>query len=235
MSVALEARRLLRKSRFGMLATLSKKFSGHPFGSITPYILDHDACPVILISTLAEHTKNIENDRRVSLLVHEAGANVQAEARITVLGDCARMQDQEQVKTRYLRYFPNASGYFDTHDFFFYRIAPIMIRYIGGFGEIHWVEAQSFTAPENKFAAQEDSVLAHMNQDHAQNLRDYCRHYQNKKVKKAEMVGIDCDGFDVRADGELLRFDFDSPVLDAMQAREALVKMAKESKPQKQD
>jgi hypothetical protein len=230
MSVALEARRLLRKNRFGMLATLSKKFGGHPFGSITPYILDHDARPVILISTLAEHTKNIENDSRVSLLVHEAGDNVQAEARITVLGNCARMQDQEQVKTRYLRYFPNASGYFDTHDFFFYRIAPIMIRYIGGFGEIHWIEAESFTAPENKLAAQEESILEHMNQDHAQNLRDYCRHYQGKQAENAEMVGIDCDGFDVRADGELLRFDFETPVLDATQAREALVKMAKESK-----
>ena len=230
MSVVAEARRLLRKNRFGMLATLSKKFSGHPFGSIIPYMLDHDARPVILISTLAEHTKNIENDNRVSLLVHEAGDNVQAEARITVLGGCTRMPGQEQVKTRYLRYFPNASGYFDTHDFFFYRIEPIMIRYIGGFGEIHWIEAKSFTAPENKLAENEEGILAHMNQDHAQNLRDYCRHYQSKKAKKAEMVGIDCDGFDVRADGELLRFDFETPVLDAMQAREALVKMAKESK-----
>ena len=230
MSVALEARRLLRKNRFGMLATLSKKFGGHPFGSITPYILDHEARPVILISTLAEHTKNIENDSRVSLLVHEAGDNVQAEARITVLGNCARMQDQEQVKTRYLRYFPNASGYFDTHDFFFYRIEPTMIRYIGGFGEIHWIEAESFIAPENKLAAQEESILAHMNQDHAQNLRDYCRHDHGKKAKNVEMAGIDCDGFDARADGELLRFDFETPVLDAMQAREALVKMAKESK-----
>jgi putative heme iron utilization protein len=230
MSVDLAARRLLRKNRFGMLATLSKKFSGHPFGSITPYILDQEARPIILISTLAEHTKNIENDSRVSLLVHEAGDNVQVEARITVLGNCARMRDQEQVKTRYLRYFPNASGYFDTHDFFFYRIAPIMIRYIGGFGEIHWIPAENFTAPENQLAEQEEGILAHMNQDHAQNLRDYCRHYQAKKVKNAEMVGIDCDGFDIRADGELLRLDFDTPVLDAMQAREALVKMAKESK-----
>jgi len=230
MSGALEARRLLRKNRFGMLATLSKKFSGHPFGSITPYILDQEARPIILISTLAEHTKNIENDSRVSLLVHEAGENVQEEARITMLGDCARMQNQEQVKTRYLRYFPNASGYFDTHDFFFYRIAPIMIRYIGGFGEIHWIEAKSFTAPENKLEEKEEGILAHMNQDHAQNLRDYCRHYKGKQAKKAEMVGLDCDGFDVRTDGELLRFDFKTPVLDAMQAREALVEMAKESK-----
>jgi putative heme iron utilization protein len=230
MSVALEARRLLRKNRFGMLATLSKKFGGYPFGSITPYILDHEARPVILISTLAEHTKNIENDSRVSLLVHEAGDNVQAEARITVLGNCARMQDQEQVKTRYLSHFPNASGYFATHDFFFYRIKPLMIRYIGGFGEIHWIPEKDFTAPENKLSAEEGGILAHMNQDHAQNLRDYCRHYQGKKTKNAEMVGIDCDGFDVRAEGELLRFDFETPVLDAMQAREALVKMAKESK-----
>ncbi|MGH8744346.1 MAG: HugZ family protein, partial [Burkholderiales bacterium] len=157
-------------------------------------------------------------------------ANVQAEARITVLGNAARMENQDSLKPRYLRYFPNAENYFDTHDFFFYRIQPITIRYIGGFGEIHWIEAESFTTPENKISAQEQSILTHMNQDHAQNLRDYCRHYQGKDVKHAEMVEIDCDGFDVRAEGELLRFDFDAPVLDAMQAREALVKMAKESK-----
>jgi heme oxygenase (biliverdin-IX-beta and delta-forming) len=230
MTIAAEARRLLRKRRFGMLATLSKKFGGHPFGSITPYVLDHDARPVILISTLAEHTKNIDNDNRVSLLVNEPGTNVQAEARLTVLGNCARMQDQEQVKTRYLRYFPNAFGYFDTHDFFFYRIQPMVIRYIGGFGEIHWIPEKDFACPENKLAAQEQSILAHMNQDHAQNLRDYCRRYQDRNVKNAEMIGIDCDGFDVRADGELLRFDFETRVLDALQARAALVKMAKECK-----
>ena len=235
MNIALDARRLLRKSRYGMLATLSKKFGGHPFGSIIPYLLDQEERPVVLISTLAEHTKNIENDNRVSLLVHEAGDNVQAEARITVLGNCARMQDQQQMKTRYLRYFPNASGYFATHDFFFYRIAPNMIRYIGGFGEIHWIPAKDFAAPENKLAEQEKNILAHMNQDHIQNLRDYCQYYHGKKANDVEMTGIDCDGFDVRADGELLRFDFNAPVLDTAQARAVLVRMAKESKLQNQD
>ncbi|HVS27035.1 MAG TPA: DUF2470 domain-containing protein [Burkholderiales bacterium] len=230
MSVAVEARRLLRKSRHGVLTTLSKKLKGHPFGSVVPYLLDHQGRPLILISTLAEHTKNIDHDGRVSLLVHEPGANVQAEARATLIGDCARVADQEAAKPRYLRYFPNAESYFATHDFFFYGIEPKTVRYIGGFGEIHWISKESFAPPANQLEAQEEAIIVHMNQDHAQNLRGYCRHYQGKKAKNAEMVGIDCDGFDVRADGELLRFDFDNPVLDAMQAREALVRMAKKSK-----
>lgn len=225
-----EARRLLRARRYGVLSTLSKKLKGHPFGSVTPYVLDHGGRPVILISTLAEHTKNIDADPRVSLLVHEPGDNVQAESRATLVGNAARLRDQESPKPRYLRYFPGAAGYFDTHDFFFYCIEPAILRFIGGFGEIHWIETESYLAPENKLEEQEAEILEHMNRDHAHNLRDYCRHYERKDAIDAEMVGIDCDGFDLRADGELLRFDFDQPVLDAEAARTALVTMAKESK-----
>jgi putative heme iron utilization protein len=67
MNNAREARQLLRAHRYGALCTLSKKIDGHPFGSITPYLVDHDGSLLILISTLAEHTKNIQHDPRVSL------------------------------------------------------------------------------------------------------------------------------------------------------------------------
>ncbi len=230
MTPPIEARCLLRKSRHGMLATLSKKFGGHPFGSIVPFLLDSQGCPLILISTLAEHTKNIDHDRRVSLLVFETGTDVQAEARVTLLGDCARVADPEKIKPRYLRYFPNAAGYFATHDFFFYRIEPKILRYIGGFGEIHWISTETYAPPANELEAQEEMIISHMNNDHAQALRDYCRHYHGLNAHKAMMAGIDCDGFDVLADGNFLRFDFTDTVLDAIMARQALVAMSQESR-----
>ena len=64
------ARQMLRAHRYGVLCTLSKKFNGHPFGSITSYLVDHDGSLLILVSTLAEHTKNIQHDPRVSLITH---------------------------------------------------------------------------------------------------------------------------------------------------------------------
>ncbi|MGH8672091.1 MAG: HugZ family protein [Burkholderiales bacterium] len=230
MSDAEQARRLLRSRRHGVLATLSKKLGGYPFGSVLPYMLDHDARPVILISTLAEHTKNILADPRVSLLVHEPFTDVQAHARATLVGKAQRLVDQDALKPRYLRYFPNAESYFATHDFHFFRIEPHMVRYIGGFGEIHWVSSDSYHPPRGQLAEQEDGIVAHMNQDHAQNMRDYCRRYHGREVAAAHMLGIDCDGFDVRADGDILRFDFEQPVLDAVTARKALVAMAQESR-----
>ena len=108
----IDARRLLRRQQHGVLSTLSKKLDGYPFGSVTPFVLDHQARPVILISTLAEHTKNIAADPRVSLLAHDSSADIQANARVTVVGHCARMEDQTALRARYLRYFPGLNEFF---------------------------------------------------------------------------------------------------------------------------
>jgi heme oxygenase (biliverdin-IX-beta and delta-forming) len=68
-----------------------------------------------------------------------------------------------------------------------------------------------------------------MNSDHQDSLRNYCRHFHQHEAKGVEMLGIDRDGFDVRADEKVLRFDFREPVLDAQQARTALVAMSREA------
>jgi len=223
-----EARRFLRGQHAGMLATLSLKLGGYPFGSVAPYVLDQEGKPIIFISALAEHTKNIQHDPRVSLLANAPTDDAQARARLTLVGDAARMADQDSPKSRYLRYFPGAAQNLELADFFFYRIEPRHIRFIGGFGAIHWVAPQDFLAPSVGLGEQEEGIVAHMNRDHAENLRDYCRHYHGVESGDAEMLGIDCDGFDVRADGRVLRFEFSEPVLDATRARQALVAMAQE-------
>jgi putative heme iron utilization protein len=228
MSNAREARQLLRAHRYGALSTLSKKFDGHPFGSITPYMVDHDGSLLILISTLAEHTKNIAADPRVSLISHNQRApHIQTQGRITLLGNAEFVADRATAGQRYLRYFPEAQTYFAMHDFSFYRIAPLALRYIGGFGHIHWVKAENYRVESYPLIEQETDILAHMNADHADSLRRYCLHTHQLEAQTVEMVGIDCDGFDIRADGDVYRFDFPEPVLDAQQARTALVAMSR--------
>ena len=143
--IAHEARRMLRAHRYGALGTLSKKFDGYPFGSITPYLVDHDGSLLILISTLAEHTKNIRHDPRVSLITHDQrDPHIQTQGRVTVVGNARLEPNREQAGLRYLRYFPEAQTYFAMHDFSFYRIRPVAIRYIGGFGKIHWVNMENY-------------------------------------------------------------------------------------------
>lgn len=231
MNNAIEARQMLRAHRYGALSTLSKKFAGFPFGSITPYLVDHDGSLIILISGLAEHTKNILNDPRVSLITHDQrDAHIQTQGRITLLGNAQAVTNRDEIGARYLRYFPEAQSYFQMHDFAFYRIQPIAIRYIGGFGRIHWINMEQYSVPPYPLTAQETDVVEHMNADHQDTMRHYCRHFHQREVLDVAMLGIDCDGFDMRADGEVLRIDFAQPVSDAQQARAALVELARIAK-----
>jgi putative heme iron utilization protein len=226
-----EARRMLRAHRYGVLSTLSKKFDGYPFGSITPYLVDNDGSLLILISTLAEHTKNILHDARVSLIAHDHNnPHIQSQGRVTVLGNATPEADRDQTGLRYVRYFPEAQAYFAMHDFSFYRIRPMAIRYIGGFGRIHWVEMENYAVPPYPLIEQESGVVTHMNTDHQDTMRNYCQHFHQLEALDVAMLGIDLDGFDVRADGKVLRFDFAQPVMDAQQARTALVEMAHAAK-----
>ena len=193
---AREARQILRAHRYGALCTLSKKYDGHPFGSITPYLVDHDGSLLILISALAEHTKNIQNDARVSLITHnQDDPHIQTQGRVTVVGSAALEADRDGAGLRYLRYFPEAQTYFEMHDFQFYRIVPQAIRYIGGFGNIHWVKAENYAVADYPLVAQEEEVLAQMSTEHGAAIR---RHTAQSDIG-AELIGIDCDGFDIRA------------------------------------
>lgn len=203
------ARQLLRAHRYGALSTLSKKFDGHPFGSITPYLVDHDGSLLILISTLAEHTKNIHSDPRVSLITHnQEDAHIQTQGRITVVGTASLVAEREQAGKRYLRYFPEAQTYFAMHDFSFYRIEPIALRYIGGFGDIHWVKAEKYRVPPNTLAAEEDALLSSINTRHS--------------TKQGMLIGIDCDGYDVRLNERTERHDFPTLALNGEQAQALL-------------
>lgn len=237
MNLNIEARKFLRSTHSGILSTHSARFDGYPFGSVAPFVLDHHCQPVILISTLAEHTKNIALNPKVSLLVFAGAEDLQANARLTLLGEASKIfkEADADLRARYLRYLPQAASYFDMHDFSFYRIHIHQARYIGGFGKMSWLTDvdlfDDIAGKESVLSQQESGILEHMNADHKENLVHYCRHFHQVTASQAQMLGIDFDGFDVLATtasgNRLLRFDFEQPVYDAQAARVALVAMAK--------
>jgi len=223
-SNARTARQMLRAHRYGVLSTLSKKFDGHPFGSITPYMVDHDGSLLILISGLAEHTKNILSDARVSLITHDQNdPHIQTQGRVTLVGNAIFESERERCGARYLRYFPEAQTYFDMADFNFFRIVPSAIRYIGGFGDIHWVKADNYRQPNHPLIAEELALINEVNAEHRHALANSLGMIDAKEVT---LVGVDCDGYDLRADGRIYRIGFHDLVLDAAQARAAMNKLA---------
>lgn len=235
--LAIEAKQFLRSTLRGILSTHSAKFSGYPFGSVAPFVVDHHGRLIILISTLAEHTKNILQNPKVSMVVLKDEADLQANARLTLLGEASQADKADALlRARYLRYHPQAETYFDMHDFYFYQINVTHARYIAGFGKMGWLDSDALNASPDAIAltAQESDIIEHMNADHADSLRTYCAHFHQLSGDRAQMVGIDPLGFDVRLhqaeQSQMVRFDFDSPVVDANSARQALVAMSKLAK-----
>jgi heme iron utilization protein len=141
---ATEARQFARNCHHGVLSTLSKRLDGFPFGSVTPFMLDDDGCPILLISEIAEHTKNLKADARCSLIMQPFAEDMQSTGRVTLIGQATPLPDKDHLGPRYLQIFPQAAEYFALHDFGFWRIQPTRIRWIGGFGRIHWIEAEAW-------------------------------------------------------------------------------------------
>ncbi len=220
---AIAARRFVRAHHAGVLSTLSKRLQGMPFGSIAPFVLDHDGRPVVLISALAEHTKNLVADPRCSILAHPCTEDAQAAGRVTLLGRADRVDDPHQARAigaRYLRILPDAAGNIALGDFSFYRITVEAVRFIGGFGRIHWVDAAEFAPPPNRLGDAEDALLAHFNADGIEHLRRCCARVHGATAP-VRAVGIDVDGIDVRDDVRSMRIDFPAPACDADAVRAA--------------
>ena len=101
-----EVRALIEGERNAMLCTLSKKIDGWPFGSITPYAVAATGEPIILISEIAEHTRNLRADARASLLVQDSQslADPQSGARVTLMGYAIPVAPAylEDARRRYL-------------------------------------------------------------------------------------------------------------------------------------
>lgn len=227
--MARQARRLLRAEHTGLLSTLSAKLGGYPFGTVVNHVTDHEARPLFLVSQLAEHTRNLEQDPRASFLVHEQSSDVQAGERVTLVGEARRIDTTPELKARYLRYFPASEQYFAL-DFGFFRIQPSSLRYIGGFGAVRWLSPGDIQPPDNSLASEEEELLVRLNRSHAGDLQFLCRSYYGMgATTDAALAGIDCDGFDILADGQLLRFDFPDIVTSGAQVAVALQKLLKDN------
>jgi putative heme iron utilization protein len=134
------ARALLASGRHAALATLLD--DGHPYASLVAFAAD-DRGPVLLLSDLAEHTRNLRRDARASLLLAEPGADDPlARPRATFVGRCAAAARGE-VAALYLARHPEAAGYLELRDFSFWRLEVEAVRFVGGFGVMSWTPSRA--------------------------------------------------------------------------------------------
>ena len=163
----------------------------------------------------------MSTDARVSLLVHEQGTDVQAAARVTLIGNAERISDPSEVAQRYQRYFPATHGYREQLDFDFWRITPVTLRAIAGFAKAHWLSREAYAPPPQALHKLESDIVSYINANHTDTLRLYCKLKQVSDPDRFELVGVDCDGLDLRTGSTWLRLNFDEVVYDMPQVHAA--------------
>lgn len=227
------ARQLIRQSVSASLATAGRPDSlaqGFPYASLVLVAADHDGAPLLLISSLAEHTCNIAADVRVSLLFDgTAGlADPLEGARLSLIGEAGPASADHQ-RARFLARHPSAAAYAGFKDFSLVRIAPRRAHLVAGFGRISWVEASELLFDMSTAAAlieAEAGIIGHMNDDHSDALELYARVLLGRSESSWRLCGIDPEGIDLRTGQAVARLDFDQPIRSPAEARTALVALA---------
>jgi putative heme iron utilization protein len=229
------ARSLLRRRRQGALATLMPD-SGDPYCSLVNVASNWNGSPILLISRLALHTRNILGDSRVSLMLDERAEGDPLEgARIMLAGRAEEAESAEQpiLRRRYLNAHPAAEAFVNFKDFSFFRIRPAGAHLVAGFGRIVDLTPGQFLtdiSDADALLEAEQSVIDHMNADHRDAMNLYATKLLSAEEADWRCTGCDPDGMDMQAGTQTLRLEFPERVTNATALRKMLVKLAAEAR-----
>jgi len=142
-------RNLIKKARHGLLSTAGLEPAGFPYGSLVQVGSTRAGEPVIFVSGLAQHTKNLRKDPRVALVVQpDVGDDPMQSPRATIIGTVRLLEGELEAETRdgFLATHPEAASFFEL-DFALWAIKPEEARYVGGFGAAAWVSGSEIVDP----------------------------------------------------------------------------------------
>ena len=235
------ARQLMRKTELGVLSTHSKSQEGYPFGSVSTYMSTHEGDIVFHVSDLAQHTKNFNHNDKMCLTVFPVGRfsktgkvrDANAGARLSLLGTVKKI-DEDQLPwlaERYYRLYPASRSYQSAHDFAFYRMTTERVRFIRGFGDIHWIHSDQWRLNQPDWVPQELSMINHMNEDHEDAMQLIFELYTGIKVENVQMLAINPEGAYYSADSDKPVFiSFGSVCNTGVEIRKALVAQTNEAR-----
>jgi putative heme iron utilization protein len=229
------ARSLLRRSRQGALATLMAG-SGDPYCSLVNVASHADGAPILLISRLALHTKNILADPRVSLMLDERADGDPLEgSRIMLAGRAeeASADDLPVLHRRYLNAHPAAETFVNFKDFSFFRIRPSVAHLVAGFGRIVDLKPELFLTDISDAGAlleAEQGAIDHMNADHRDAMNLYATKLLGADTADWRCTGCDPDGIDMQAGMTALRLDFPRRIVTPAALRQMLKELADQAR-----
>jgi putative heme iron utilization protein len=229
------ARSLLRRSSQGALATLMAG-SGDPYCSLVNVASYSDGSPILLISRLALHTRNILADSRVSLMLDERAEGDPLEgSRIMLAGRAeeAGADDLAVLRRRYLNAHPSAEAFVDFKDFSFFRIRPSGAHLVAGFGRIVDLMPEQFLTDISDAGAlleAEQGAIDHMNADHRDAMNLYATKLLGAEAADWCCTGCDPDGMDMQAGTTTLRLEFPRRIVTPAALRQTLKEIADQAR-----
>lgn len=233
------ARSVIRGVDFAALATNAAGEAGWPYASLVMVACDHDATPILLMSDLAEHARNIAGDPRVSILFDgtESGGGRSGDTpldapRVSVMGRAVRSEEPRH-RARYLARNPTAERFADFGDFHMYSLEVTRAHLVQGFGKVRWMQAEALlfdAARTDALIDAEAEIVEHMNTDHADAVDLYAGVLLGRTGSGWRMTGIDPEGCDLRREAAVARLGFDNPIAEAGEARAVLVELVKKAR-----
>jgi heme iron utilization protein len=232
------ARRLLRTALKGALATLDGG-GGDPYASLVLVATEPDGTPILLISRLARHTRNLQRDPRASLLLDGTGGlgDPLTGGRVTLVGR-AQPSTNPTALRRFLARHPAAETYAAFPDFSVFALEVSGAHFIGGFGQIVDLGPAALSTSldgASQLIEAEPGIIEHMNADHADALALYATEFAGCAAGEWRMTGIDPGGIDLLHCTMAARVDFAARVHTPGEARKALVALAERARAVRQE
>lgn len=225
-------RRLLRQATTASLAT-SMATDATPYASLVLMATDPAGQPLLLLSDLAVHSRNIARNASVSLLISEQPGDRDPLTlpRISVEGHL-QVVDDKNLKARYLRRFPSARDFAEFSDFNFYRMTIARAHLVAGFGEIHWLDPEKFLIDPGflQTGKAEADIVNHMNTDHADAVQELVTAATGTPADGWEICGIDREGMDLRQGWRYERILFFTPATSADDVRRQIIGLLKNAR-----
>jgi putative heme iron utilization protein len=225
-------KKLLREGRSGALATLMAG-SGDPYCSLVNVATAPDGSPLLLLSGLALHTKNLLADARVSLMLDERKEGDPLEGARVMLMGTAEAAPEPAVRAAYLRRHPEAEMFAGFADFAFYRMTIARTHLVAGFGRIVDLSPAAVltdVSDASALAEAESDAIAHMNADHADALRLYATRLIGAPDGNWKCVGIDPEGLELQQGRVALRLAFPQRVTGPGPLRAMLKQLAEQAR-----
>lgn len=201
---ALAVRNLMEQARFAHLCTVMSRMhhrrKGYPFGSLVDFAPDSMGHPILSLSPLAIHTRNLLADPRCSLVVQIPGWSGLSNARVTIFGDVYPLPDDQQEWAHAYYTAKHQQGASQQWgNFYYYRMELISdVYFIGGFGTVAWVDVHEYenVQPDKIAVNGGEQNLKELNAIFSKPLRELLS--TEIEVDDVALISIDSKGTDIR-------------------------------------